>query len=51
MEDLADDVTNKLVLDLDDRAIADEALRDTSRACQLCSMALHSLLYAWHRLI
>lgn len=29
MEDLADDVTNKLVLDVDNPDVVDEALRDT----------------------
>lgn len=29
MEDLADDITNKLILDVDNPDVVDEALRDT----------------------
>lgn len=50
MEDLADDVTNKLVLDVDNPDVVDEALRDTYQGLPVVRYETQLSLSAEHKL-
>lgn len=50
MEDLADDVTNKLVLDVDNPDVVDEAFRDTYQGLPVVRYETQLSLSAEHKL-